>query len=310
MYFLAHFPEIGLWYLHAACVLINPPHQLLNTSTNLDETWYVCRGTWAHTNGMLQKSLQSFRVSVGLCIPISLLGNNSVKVTNNCWMPSVSYTGDLFFSELLIYQWSFVLCRNCIIFWSTFLILKNKVRLMISPCCMSVCLYVYPSVSVRLSVYPLNFLGRLMRSPRCLYVCPPPPKFLFAVRVILKANTWLVLPRKYCYSFVIYIMLPQFPVITGCDLHKAYSIIKSWNVLRKTYGVAKMLNEWTLLCRESRSGERIRRATSCVSVPAVRAGKEGKKITYHFTEILQDYWRYNSLSNALFSADKSIYFVS
>jgi hypothetical protein len=43
------------------------PYQLLNVCTNLYETWYVCRGTWAHLNGVLHKSLWS--VCVSLCVP-------------------------------------------------------------------------------------------------------------------------------------------------------------------------------------------------------------------------------------------------
>jgi hypothetical protein len=73
------------------------------------------------------------------------------------------------------------------LFWK-----NNKMRLMRSPCCLCVhlCLSVYPSVSLYLSVYPLPILLRilrLMRSPcrLCVHlcvsvskcVCIPPPIF-------------------------------------------------------------------------------------------------------------------------------------
>jgi hypothetical protein len=82
-----------------------------------------------------------------------------------------------------------------------------------SRCCLSLCIRLYLSVSVHLSVYPLNFwateayeitflssyvylaltfVRRLMRSP----CCAPPLFFVFyAVRVVLKESRRSVLPR-------------------------------------------------------------------------------------------------------------------
>jgi hypothetical protein len=62
-----------------ACV---SPYQLLNSWTNLDETWYVCHGTYTHLNGVLHKSLPSVCVSV--CV--SLVGTRSI----NCIPHSVA----------------------------------------------------------------------------------------------------------------------------------------------------------------------------------------------------------------------------
>jgi hypothetical protein len=54
------------------------PYQLLNAWTSLYETWYVYRGTWAHLNGVLYKSLPL--VYVAVCVSLQLLlGNGSVK---------------------------------------------------------------------------------------------------------------------------------------------------------------------------------------------------------------------------------------
>jgi hypothetical protein len=40
---LTYFPKLGLCDFHAACV--KSPYQLLNSWTDLYETWYVCHGT-------------------------------------------------------------------------------------------------------------------------------------------------------------------------------------------------------------------------------------------------------------------------
>jgi hypothetical protein len=48
--FSANFPyfekiKVGLCDLHAVCVSMYPPYQLLNALTNLYETWYAYHGT-------------------------------------------------------------------------------------------------------------------------------------------------------------------------------------------------------------------------------------------------------------------------
>jgi hypothetical protein len=60
------------------CVCVSP-YRLLNAWTNLYETWYVWHGTWAHLNCVLHKSLPLVCVCVCRCIPLSLLGNGSVR---------------------------------------------------------------------------------------------------------------------------------------------------------------------------------------------------------------------------------------
>jgi hypothetical protein len=51
LFFLAHFPyfekkkKVGLCYLHAVCVSVDAPYQILNAGTNLYETWYIHHGT-------------------------------------------------------------------------------------------------------------------------------------------------------------------------------------------------------------------------------------------------------------------------
>jgi hypothetical protein len=81
--------KVGLWDHHPVCVSVNPPpFQLLNTWTNLNETWYVYDDNKAHLNGILHKCLPS------VCI-CTLLGNGSVKTLpwqrihakqqKNCW---------------------------------------------------------------------------------------------------------------------------------------------------------------------------------------------------------------------------------
>jgi hypothetical protein len=83
--FLVYFPyfekiKIGLWYHHVLCVhvclWIPPPQQLFNAWTSLYETWNAYHGTWAYLNGVLP-SQQS--LCVCMCMPLSLLGNGSVK---------------------------------------------------------------------------------------------------------------------------------------------------------------------------------------------------------------------------------------
>jgi hypothetical protein len=52
-------------------------YQLLNSRTNLYETWYVYHGTWAYLSGALHKCLPSVCVSVNVSL-LSLLGNGKV----------------------------------------------------------------------------------------------------------------------------------------------------------------------------------------------------------------------------------------
>jgi hypothetical protein len=58
------------------------PYELSNAWTNFYKIWYVYvrvyRGTWTHLNSVRNKSLPS--VCVWICIPLSLLGNGSVKM--------------------------------------------------------------------------------------------------------------------------------------------------------------------------------------------------------------------------------------
>jgi hypothetical protein len=63
--------KVGLYHLHAICASMN-----LTPRINF---WmpYVYHGTGAHLSGVLHKSLPS--VCVCMCIPLSLLGNGSVK---------------------------------------------------------------------------------------------------------------------------------------------------------------------------------------------------------------------------------------
>jgi hypothetical protein len=52
---LAHFPKVILCDLHAICVYLwipPPPNLLLNTWTNVYETWYRYHGTWAYLNSV------------------------------------------------------------------------------------------------------------------------------------------------------------------------------------------------------------------------------------------------------------------
>jgi hypothetical protein len=53
----------------SVCLYVYPPHQVLNSWTNLYKTWYAYHGTWAHLNGILHKSLP-------VCL---LLGNGLVN---------------------------------------------------------------------------------------------------------------------------------------------------------------------------------------------------------------------------------------
>jgi hypothetical protein len=51
----------------------------------------LCNGIWDHLNDLLHKSLSSVR-AIGLCIPLSLLGNGSVKKLDESFsMGSVWY---------------------------------------------------------------------------------------------------------------------------------------------------------------------------------------------------------------------------
>jgi hypothetical protein len=70
--FLSISPEVGLCDLLPVCVCVSP-YQLLNASTNLYETWYVCHEKLAHLNGGLHKYLPSVYVSVCLAL-LSWLG--------------------------------------------------------------------------------------------------------------------------------------------------------------------------------------------------------------------------------------------
>jgi hypothetical protein len=49
------------------CVCVSPSYQLLNSWTNIYETWYVYQSIWAHHNGLLHKSVSA--VCVALCLP-------------------------------------------------------------------------------------------------------------------------------------------------------------------------------------------------------------------------------------------------
>jgi hypothetical protein len=57
------------------CLSVYP--QLSNDGTNFYEIWYIHHGTWAHLNGVHHKSL--LLICVCMCIPLSFLGNRSVK---------------------------------------------------------------------------------------------------------------------------------------------------------------------------------------------------------------------------------------
>jgi hypothetical protein len=103
--------KVGLWNLKAISASVNPPTLLISESPNQSLwTWYVYLGIWAQLNGILHNPLPSVcesvcvarqrlgkhvpaaknacssrrigwtRVSVGLCSPLSFLGNNSVKM--------------------------------------------------------------------------------------------------------------------------------------------------------------------------------------------------------------------------------------
>jgi hypothetical protein len=54
--------NVGLCDHHVVCVPVYTPYQRLHAC--LCETWYLYRGTWAHLNGVLRKSLPSDFVSV------------------------------------------------------------------------------------------------------------------------------------------------------------------------------------------------------------------------------------------------------
>jgi hypothetical protein len=87
--FLAYFPyfekiKVSLWDHHAVCVSVicvsvYLPHQLLNVSTNLYETWSVYHDNWAHLNGVLHKSFPS--VCVCMCPTIVARQGLSKSVT-------------------------------------------------------------------------------------------------------------------------------------------------------------------------------------------------------------------------------------
>jgi hypothetical protein len=49
------------------CLCVSPPYQLLNAWKKLYETWYVYHVTWAHFNGILNKSLPTVCVSLFAC---------------------------------------------------------------------------------------------------------------------------------------------------------------------------------------------------------------------------------------------------
>jgi hypothetical protein len=62
---LAYFSKAGL----CVCMSVySLPPELLNAWTDLYETWYVYRGTWAHLNSILHKSLPSVCVCVSVCV--------------------------------------------------------------------------------------------------------------------------------------------------------------------------------------------------------------------------------------------------
>jgi hypothetical protein len=69
--------KVGLCDLNPVCMFVYPSYWLLNAWTNLYETWCIHHGSWTHQKGVLHKSLPS--VCVCMCIPLSLLGNGSVK---------------------------------------------------------------------------------------------------------------------------------------------------------------------------------------------------------------------------------------
>jgi hypothetical protein len=99
------------WLRSTCCLSVNLPQQLLNDWTDLYETWYVYHGTWALLN-------PSHR-PVYICIPVSLLGNGSVKTLprqrthmqrknsrTSFSMRSVSYqrnVDDYIFPQILVY---------------------------------------------------------------------------------------------------------------------------------------------------------------------------------------------------------------
>jgi hypothetical protein len=66
--------------LYVCLFMYSPPHELLNSWTNLYETWYSYHGTWAHLNGVFYKSLSLVCASVSVC-SLSLIGN--VPVATN-----------------------------------------------------------------------------------------------------------------------------------------------------------------------------------------------------------------------------------
>jgi hypothetical protein len=66
-----------MWSL---CVCVSLPHNnfWMPESIFMKFGMYIMR-TWAHLNSMLHKSLP-FSLHVYMCIPISFLGNRSVKI--------------------------------------------------------------------------------------------------------------------------------------------------------------------------------------------------------------------------------------
>jgi hypothetical protein len=131
----------------------------LNAWTNLYETWYVYYGTWAHLNGILHKSLSS--VSVSVCVsPLSLLHNGSVNT----------------FPRQLIHETR----KN---FWTR--------RFLCGPCCIkgeSVDLYMHPLI-----VQDNGSVNTVPRQQRIVGGV-----VFYAVRIVSKESTQLVLPRTSC----------------------------------------------------------------------------------------------------------------
>jgi hypothetical protein len=155
-------PKVGLWDFHAGCVCLSI--LTFECRNQLYETLYVCRGTWAHFNGVHYKSVRS--VCVFPLVVARQRLDRHILVATNTRNNSIS---------------------GSVVFYTVRVVSKESL----------LPLFLSFSVCIPLSSLANCLVNTLPRQRGLVGGV-----VFYAVRVVSKESRWLVLPRTFCLYIV------------------------------------------------------------------------------------------------------------